>query len=133
MVLDKKMVLHVNTVTSGGKEMLQTASPDQWAPFSEGQRNIAAFSFVEAVTGFAAESRPCFIDTPFARLDKGHTYGFAKYLASTKRDQTVILYQPKEIQGADEGYEELLSKCADHYEITSTTDHFQSKIERIDL
>lgn len=105
---------------------------DEWIVPSAGERNVIALSYVEALTRFANVQRPIFIDTPFGRLDEKHTYNIAKYYAE-KRQQTIILYQPDEVDKKNgASFDQLKSDCARHYELTQTDDNpFETFVEEI--
>ena len=105
---------------------------DEWIVPSAGERNVIALSYVEALTRFANVQRPVFIDTPFGRLDEKHTYNIAKYYAE-KRQQTIILYQPDEIDNKNgASFDQLMSDCARHYELLQSDDNpFETFVEEL--
>lgn len=88
---------------------------------SRGARQIIAYSFIAGLAQFSSRDAPILIDTPIARLDRGHKNNLLGNLPNFV-DQVIVFYQPDELRERDIDVLRDADAIVDHHDIIKDPD-----------
>ena len=100
---------------------------------SAGQNQVIATAFIAALNRMSERKAAIVIDTPLGRLDEIHSSNMIKYYPNFK-PQVVILYQPKELAGAEsqQAIQEISAQIHSEWEIEEDAmDEHISYVKRV--
>ena len=100
---------------------------------SAGQNQVIATAFIAALNRMSERKAAIVIDTPLGRLDEMHSTNMIKYYPNFK-PQVIILYQPKELAGAEsqQAIQEISAQIHSEWEIEEDAmDEHISYVKRV--